>query len=201
MEFRHLIKGNTGFLIRALNEGNFPWPRSLEVQGAFGNVGDFWNIDQVIMVTDSTKLKGRNTQKLGGTNNKPVGEWNKVRILVEGETLTVWVNDVLQNKATSLIPHRGHICLQSEGAAAEYRNISIREYPDNGVTELAKEPIWQSSYVELNNMNQPQQFSLNCDNLEEIYFAFSHGKNQKSKAQVNLELKFVMEDGSAKELR
>jgi len=58
---------------------------------------------------------------------KPPGEWNEWRIEVVGDKATFWCNGQQAWEATGLVPERGHIGLQAEGAALEFRNLRIRE--------------------------------------------------------------------------
>jgi hypothetical protein len=101
------------------------WPRSLECQGQFGSVGDIWNIDNVPMKADPARTQGRRTAKLRPSSERPLGEWNAYDITMDGGELIVKVNGVLQNTATGCEEIPGKICLQSEGAEMEFRNIRV----------------------------------------------------------------------------
>lgn len=61
------------------------------------------------------------------TLQKATGEWNEWRVLVKGTAVTLWCNGKLAWEATGLAPARGHIGLQAEGTAMEFRNLQIRE--------------------------------------------------------------------------
>lgn len=58
---------------------------------------------------------------------KPAGEWNEWRVLVVGEKVTFWCNGELAWEGTGIQPKEGHIGLQAEGAAMEFRKLRIRE--------------------------------------------------------------------------
>ena len=58
---------------------------------------------------------------------KPAGEWNDWRVLVEGNAVTFWCNGKLAWKAKGLTPAEGYIGFQAEGAPLEFRNLRIRE--------------------------------------------------------------------------
>lgn len=62
-----------------------------------------------------------------GELQKPAGQWNEWRVLVQGDKVTFWCNDQLAWEATGLTPEKGHIGLQAEGAPLEFRNLRIRE--------------------------------------------------------------------------
>ena len=40
---------------------------------------------------------------------KPLGEWNELKCRAEGDSITVWLNGVLVNKATQVKPSKGRI--------------------------------------------------------------------------------------------
>ena len=115
--------GNSGVLLH-MSGPDTVWPKSIEAQLMSGNAGDFW----VIGGTDFKEHKGisgRRVPKKGASSEKPPGEWNKYDIICMGNTIEVFVNGVLQNKATETSVTSGKICLQSEGTAIEFRNIYI----------------------------------------------------------------------------
>lgn len=58
---------------------------------------------------------------------KLAGEWNEWRVLVVGDKVTFWCNGELAWEGTGLQPKEGHIGLQAEGAALEFRKLRIRE--------------------------------------------------------------------------
>jgi hypothetical protein len=58
---------------------------------------------------------------------KPAGEWNEWRILVQGDRVTFWCNGKLAWEATGVKPAKGYIGLQAEGAPMEFRYLRIRE--------------------------------------------------------------------------
>lgn len=58
---------------------------------------------------------------------KPFGEWNRLKITVEDETVTSYLNGVLMNRVKGVKTPEGAIGLQSEGGAIEFRAITVRE--------------------------------------------------------------------------
>ncbi len=117
--------GNSGVLLRVQNPDKV-WPKSVEAQLQSQSAGDIWNIDEVPMKVDAKRTDGRHTEKANPTNEKPLGEWNRYRIVLDGGKLELYVNDLLQNTATDVEVKPGRIALQSEGAYIEFRNIAIR---------------------------------------------------------------------------
>jgi hypothetical protein len=119
--------GNNGVLVHASTPRALGiWPKSIEVQLFKGNAGDFWVIGTDLDVPDeATRKEGRRHKNLTDNSEKPVGEWNRMEITCKGDTIRVEVNDDLVNEATNCTVTRGAICLQSEGAPIEFRNIML----------------------------------------------------------------------------
>ena len=117
--------GNSGVLIHASKPRElFVWPKSIEVQLAHENAGDFWTIGESLTVADS-QPQGRRWWKKGDSHEKPPGEWNTARIRCEGKTVKVWVNDKLMNEGTGLSTDKGAICLQSELGEIQFRKVVL----------------------------------------------------------------------------
>jgi len=116
--------GNSGVLLRRSGDDKV-WPRSIEAQLMSRNAGDIWNIGEVPMVVDADRTQGRRTQKLLPCNEKPLGEWNHYKITLDGGELTLEVNGEVQNRASWCEEIAGEICLQSEGAWIEFRNVVL----------------------------------------------------------------------------
>ncbi len=119
--------GNNGVLVHTSGP-DVVWPRSLECQLASGNAGDFWVIGGLEFAEHAQggkRVNDRRTVKLHESSEKPAGEWNQYDILCKDNWVVVLVNGTLQNVATGCSDRSGQICLQSEGALIEYRNIWI----------------------------------------------------------------------------
>lgn len=128
--------GNSGCLIHTSSPHRIGvWPQSIEVQLMSGNAGDFWLIGEAAEVKPDQIVKGkdgkpgRRRAKLSDNAEKPVGEWNLMRIIAKGDTIEVYVNGTLVNKAWNTSVQEGAICLQAEGANIEFRNIRIKTLP------------------------------------------------------------------------
>jgi hypothetical protein len=52
-----------------------------------------------------------------------------MEVTCKSNTIEVYVNGTLQNKATGISETKGHICLQSEGKDIEFRNVFITNLP------------------------------------------------------------------------
>jgi hypothetical protein len=123
------VKGNNGVLVHTSTPNALGvWPKSVEVQLAFGNAGDFWVIGTELEVPDLEKRRqGRRHLNLTDNSEKPAGQWNKMEILAQGDEIKVWVNGDLVNHATRCNVTRGAISLQSEGALIHFRNIYLTQ--------------------------------------------------------------------------
>ncbi len=91
---------NSGVFIHAQLPDSI-WLRCVECQLKAGNAGDFVCMNGAKM----DELKNKTSivvGKLADSSEKPAGEWNTMEVICKGNTIEVYVNDVLQNKATNL---------------------------------------------------------------------------------------------------
>ncbi|WKN30966.1 DUF1080 domain-containing protein [Porifericola rhodea] len=131
--------GNCGVLVhastpRALYE---MFPKSIEVQMMHENAGDFWCIVEDIKVPDMlarrgpkeewgiTEGKKRRILNLTDGTEKPLGEWNSMRIECVDAEIKVWLNDELVNYGYECTASSGQIALQAEGAEVEFRKVML----------------------------------------------------------------------------
>jgi len=139
-EYRFAGKpGNCGVLVHASTPralyGMFP--KSIEVQMMHSNAGDFWCIQEDIQVNDMEKRRGpkenwgisegkeRRILNLTDDSEKPLGEWNHMKIKCEADRVTVWVNGVLVNDGYGATAQKGQIALQAEGAEVEFKGLIL----------------------------------------------------------------------------
>ncbi len=114
--------GNSGVFIHISEDGI--WPVCLECQLMSGKAGDlvcFTGFEFKEHVNKDSKV----VAKKEGISEKLAGEWNTYDIRVVGDSLSVYVNDVLQNIATQTNFSSGNIALQSEGVPIEFRNVFL----------------------------------------------------------------------------
>ena len=119
--------GNNGILVHMVGEDRV-WPKSLECQGGYRNQGDFWEIGGFKFNEHKSgghRVGGRRVIKYGPHNEKKPGEWNVYEVWCVGGTVRPYVNGRLMNEATDCSVTEGRICLQSEGAPIEFRNIYV----------------------------------------------------------------------------
>ncbi len=117
---------NSGVFIHAQLPDTI-WIRSFECQLAAGNAGDFICMNGTTM--NEQKNNSRVVKKMAASSEKPAGEWNTMEVTCKSNTIEVYVNGILQNKATGISQSNGHICLQSEGKDIEFRNVFITKLP------------------------------------------------------------------------
>lgn len=114
---------NSGVLLH-MSEPDMIWPKAIEAQLMNQNAGDFY----VIGGTDCKEHKGekgRRIPKMNDSSEKEPGQWNAYDIICRDNTMKLYVNGILQNKATETTVNSGKICLQSEGSPIEFRNIKL----------------------------------------------------------------------------
>jgi hypothetical protein len=115
--------GNSGVFLH-MREPDGLWPKSMECQLWSGNAGDLVAFADVNF-DERTDMSSRVVGKMEASSENPVGEWNSYDIICNGNNVTVYVNGVLQNKATNANINSGKICLQSEGKPIQFRNVYI----------------------------------------------------------------------------
>jgi hypothetical protein len=125
--------GNSGCLIHC-SKARFMnvWPQSIEVQLMSDNAGDFWLIGETIEVKPEQIAEGKDGKPgrkrfnlLDGAE-KPLGEWNTMRVIAKGKSVEVYVNGQPVQKGWNASVSEGAISLQAERADIEFRNIRIR---------------------------------------------------------------------------
>src|SRR5688500_11779267 len=131
--------GNCGILVHASTPralyGMFP--KSIEVQMMHENAGDFWCIVEDIRVQDMEERRGpkdkwgttedklRRITNLTDGTEKPLGEWNDIKIECLNNSIKVWVNGQLVNHGFDCTVQKGQIALQAEGSEVEFRKIVL----------------------------------------------------------------------------
>lgn len=114
------------------------WPKSIEVQMANGNAGDFWVIPGDDADDPTTvdvpleelpkyqdRVQGRRHLNFTEGSEKPLGQWNTMEVICRDDTVTVIVNGEIVNYGDDCSETSGAICLQSEGAPIAYRKVEL----------------------------------------------------------------------------
>ena len=137
VEYRTVPKADSGIYLRGVPQVQI-WDYTEQAKfslGADKGSGGLWN--------NSAGAPGKDPLVLA---DKPFGEWNKLRIVMVGSRVSVWLNDaivvehaIMENyyDRTTPVPARGPIQLQTHGGEIRWRNIFIREIgPDEANTIL-----------------------------------------------------------------
>ncbi|HVT89692.1 MAG TPA: DUF1080 domain-containing protein [Tepidisphaeraceae bacterium] len=130
VEERHLKNGGGGILFGITGPDKI-WPKTMQVQGTNGSIGDLvnqgefkWNVDQSRFKSSATDSR---VTKIGPASEKPMGEWDVVELTVDHGNVSVKVNGQIQNVATSMPDLSGKIGFQFEtGASMEFRKVELR---------------------------------------------------------------------------
>lgn len=109
---------NAGYFIHAGAVADV-WPRSLEVQGHYGEAGSLFGVR-------GGSVSGAHRGPVF-ENRKPFGEWESIEIQSLGGIVTVKLNGRKMNEGHEIEPSEGSICLQSEGWPVLYRNLQVKE--------------------------------------------------------------------------
>ena len=101
------------------------------------DLGDFWCIVEDIRVQDMEKRRGpkedwgttedklRRIKNLTDGSEKPLGEWNNIRIECLNNSVKVWVNGTLVNQGFDCTAQKGQIALQAEGSEVEFKQVLL----------------------------------------------------------------------------
>jgi hypothetical protein len=128
---------NSGVLLR-INGDMRAIPRALEAQLRSGDAGDLYGFWGMKISGDAARSRAAaNHPALGDMTGvtksaaaeKPIGEWNRYDIVLDGTKLDVSVNGTKVNSATVADVIAGPIGLQSEGGEIHFRKVELRPLP------------------------------------------------------------------------
>ncbi len=108
---------NAGYFIHAA-EVEDDWPRSLEVQGHYGEAGSLFGVR-------GGRVSGAHRGPVV-ENRRLFGEWESIEIRSLDAVVTVKLNGKVMNQGHAIEPKEGNVCLQSEGWPVFYRNVQIK---------------------------------------------------------------------------
>jgi hypothetical protein len=136
VEYRTVPKADSGIYLRGCPQVQI-WDYTEKEKfslGADKGSGGLWN--------NSPGAPGKDPLVLA---DKPFGQWNKVRVLMVGARVSVWLNSklvvdhaLLENyyDRKTPIPPKGPIQLQTHGGEIRWRNIFIREIGSNEANKI-----------------------------------------------------------------
>ncbi len=116
-------KGNSGILL-FIQQPDTIWPNCIQINFKEHHAGDLIAMSGAKFKEAEGKPK-TTAIMLKESSEKPEGEWNNCEIVCAGDSLSAYVNDVLQNKATGIVNHNGPIGWQLEGKAVALRNVYL----------------------------------------------------------------------------
>lgn len=129
--------GNSGIFSR-INGIPRALPRCVEAQLKHGDAGDILTLQGMGMAAGQERLFEVKNHELAGDirgvkktvdAEKRAGDWNRVEILAQGSSYTVWVNGQEVNSASGIESVAGPVGLQSEGGEVHFRRATITPLP------------------------------------------------------------------------
>jgi hypothetical protein len=137
--------GNAGLFVwgHPLPAVGTPFARGIEVQilddafvspevrfkGLYTGHGDVFPIQGASMKPDRPHPAGWPRCLPSENRAKPAGEWNHYRVEARDGVVSLAVNGKVVSGGSECMPRKGYLCLESEGAPAQFRNIRIAELP------------------------------------------------------------------------
>lgn len=115
--------GNSGVLVHIQPKDTI-WPVCYQVQQKADAAGDIICMNGLWAKECTDKVKFT-VPKMQPSNEKPLGEWNTMKIICLNETIKVYVNGLLQNSISGITARKGFIGFQNEGKPLEFKNLSI----------------------------------------------------------------------------
>ena len=101
------------------------------------NAGDFWCIVEDITVPNMVERRGpkeewgitegkkRRILNLTDGSEKPLGEWNTMKVECLDDKIKVWVNGDLVNSGYDCTATSGQIAVQAEGSEVEFKDFML----------------------------------------------------------------------------
>jgi hypothetical protein len=101
-----------------------------------GKKSDWFTSHGDVFPVGTSKLDCFEPRSANGTRSfprkeltKPSPEWNHYYVRAINGEVRLWVNGEEVSGGSNAVPATGYMCLESEGAPAEFRNLRIRELP------------------------------------------------------------------------
>lgn len=138
VDYKTVPKADSGIYLRGVPQVQI-WDYTEEAKftlGANKGSGGLWN--------NSAGAPGKDPLVRA---DKPFGEWNRLRIVMVGARVSVWLNDaqvvdhaIMENYYDRAVPvpARGPIQLQTHGGEIRWRNIYIREIRANEANDILR---------------------------------------------------------------
>ena len=122
--------GNGGVLFPVTEHFVYPPTGSrVEVQGHNRNL-------MAVLGSQGSLLDAETRERV----QRPVGQWNSVRVVNQNGTVTTYINGALIGQGTHAFTATGYVIFQLEGVAMRFRGIRIRALPDQPAAAGASAP-------------------------------------------------------------
>jgi hypothetical protein len=131
LEWRWIDQATNSGIFLLIADPKTPFPNGIECQLAAGKAGDLvllagsdlaeYSLPEGVTERPAFPV----IAKLKASNEKPVGKWNKAKIIVNDGVITIYINGTLQNKGTNKVKE-GYIGLQSEGGPLQFRKVRVK---------------------------------------------------------------------------
>ena len=153
VEWRHLESGgNSGVFVwgseeslKSLKAGELPLGIEVQVldhgyaekyEKQTGKKPDWFTTNGDVFPTKTARMTPFEPKSPGGERSFPrkqlskgVGQWNHYYVRAINGEVRLWVNGEEVSGGTNCDPRSGYLCLESEGAPVEFKNLRLRELP------------------------------------------------------------------------
>lgn len=153
VEWRHLQSaGNSGVFLwgtkeslDALKPGGLPMGIEVQIldhgfkeqyEKRSGKKADWFTTNGDVFPTQAAKMTPFEPKAPAGMRSFPrkelskgVGQWNHYYVRAINGEVRLWVNGEEVSGGTGCDPRSGYLCLESEGAPVEFKNLRLRELP------------------------------------------------------------------------
>jgi len=116
-------KGNSGILF-CIQPPDTVWPNCIQVNLKADHAGDLIAMNGAWFKEAAGNPKNA-AVILSSSSEKPEGEWNSCDVLCMNDSMSVYINGILQNKASGISNPAGTIGLQLEGKPIAFKNIYL----------------------------------------------------------------------------
>lgn len=171
LEYKTVARADSGIYLRGIPQVQI-WDSTEKEKfklGADKGSGGLWN--------NPKGTKGKDPLVRA---DKLFGEWNKLRILMVGEYVTVYLNDQLvvdharlhnffnrkKKDAPLPVPRSGPIQLQTHGGAISWRNLLIREIDGEEANQYLASKTWQDGEVPGNWMGAIDNYVISGSSVQ-----------------------------------
>jgi hypothetical protein len=105
------------------------WPKGIQFQIKEGATGDFILLQEVTLKVKGEKtVPGKSVVSKRFTDaEKPFGDWNNLKVVLEKGNIKQILNDQLVNEGTDASVTEGRILLQYEGFPIDFRKVEIKK--------------------------------------------------------------------------